>query len=95
MYKVELISKISKQRKNLYQRDVKKALDAIIEEISDGLKSGKRVEIRGFGTFSTRHRKSHEARNPRTGQKILVDDQYTVVFKPSKDLRERINSDLN
>ena len=95
MYKVELINKISKQRKNLYQRDIKKALDAIIDEISDGLENGKRVEIRGFGTFSAKYKKSREARNPRTGQKIVVDDQYTVVFKPSKDLRENINSDLN
>ncbi len=89
----KLVNKVSKQRDGLYPQDIKKMLTTILREISNGLENGKRVELRSFGTFSLRFRNARQARNPRTGESVSVDENYTVIFKPSKELRDRINAD--
>ena len=89
----KLVNKVSKQQDGLYPQDIKKMLKTILGEISNGLENGKRVELRSFGTFSLRFRNARQARNPRTGESVAVDENYTVIFKPSKELKDRINAD--
>ena len=91
MFKYELVKKISEQQECLYEQDIKRVLYTILDEISTGLENGQRIEIRGFGAFSVKYRESRMARNPSTGEQIVVNEKYTVVFKPAKELRDRIN----
>ena len=87
----ELVKKVSNQMEGLYEQDIKRMLYTILAEISNGLENGQRVELRGFGAFSPKFRKSRNARNPRTGKSIVVNEKYTVIFKPSKELRNTIS----
>jgi integration host factor subunit beta len=63
----------------------------IFDEITDALAQGRRVELRGFGAFSTRDRDPRTGRNPRTGAAVKVDAKKVPYFKPGKELRERLN----
>jgi integration host factor subunit beta len=58
----------------------------------DSLKKGKRIEIRGFGSFSLRYRKSRIGRNPKSGESVNIDERYVPHFKPGKDLKERVKT---
>lgn len=63
----------------------------ILGKMVDSLKEGNRIEIRGFGSFELRHRKSRMARNPKTGEKTLTEDRYAVHFKPGKEMKNKVN----
>lgn len=76
---------------HLYQRDVERIVNTIFEEITDALAKGNRVELRGFGAFSVKHRPKRIGRNPRTGETVNVPEKYVPYFKTGKDLRERLN----
>ena len=91
MIKSELISKIAQQNPHLYQRDVEMIVNAILDEIADALSRGDRVELRGFGAFSVRQRRARQGRNPRTGDKVAVDEKVVPFFKSGKEMRERLN----
>ena len=91
MTKSELIHKLSQQFSNLSLREVEKAVDVIFAEISNTLAKGNRVELRGFGAFSVRHRERRVGRNPRTGEKVEVEGKNVPFFKTGKGLRERLN----
>ena len=71
--------------------DVEKIVETIFEEISDALASGNRVELRGFGAFSVKHRDARIGRNPRTGETVNVPAKRLPFFKTGKGLRERLN----
>jgi integration host factor subunit beta len=92
MIKSELIAKLAEDNPNLFQRDVERVVNAIFDEIGDALARGDRVELRGFGAFSVRHRKAREGRNPRTGASVSVKDKYVPFFKTGKELRERVDA---
>ncbi len=92
MLKSHLIRRISSQSPHLYQRDVEKVVDAMLDQIIVALAHGDRVELRGFGTFSTKLRSAWTARNPRTGVVVSVPQRAMPVFKAAKEMRERLKA---
>ena len=91
MIRSELIQKIADENPHLYQRDVEKIVNTIFEEIIDAMASGQRVELRGFGAFSVKHREARTGRNPRTGASVAVEEKHVPFFKTGKLLRDRLN----
>lgn len=91
MTKSELINKLADQNPNLQHADLERVVGTILDEITDALNEGERVELRGFGAFSVRDRQARISRNPRTGESVEVAAKRTPFFKAGKDLRERIN----
>ena len=89
----ELLKQLSKTYPNLLKKDLEKFFDIFIEEVKLALKNGERVELRGWGIFSTKNQKSKTSRNPRTGQKVIVDEKKSINFKMSKDLFSEINNE--
>ena len=90
MKKINLIDEISKEI-SIKRSEVKQSVEIILEEISLAIISGKGVEVRGFGGFQKRHRKSRMGINPKTGQKTKVSEKFVPFFKPGKLLKEAIN----
>jgi integration host factor subunit beta len=91
MIKSELVQRIAEQNPHLYLRDVENIVNAILDEITDALAQGNRVELRGFGAFSVKHRDARLGRNPRTGAHVSVDEKAVPFFKTGKEMRERLN----
>ena len=91
MIKSELIQRIAASNPHLFHRDVERIVNVIFDEIVDALARGDRVELRGFGAFTVKHRPSREGRNPRTGEPVPVDEKFVPFFKTGKDLRDRLN----
>jgi integration host factor subunit beta len=87
------VAKIAEENPHLTMRDVEAIVSTIFDEITAALASGRRVELRGFGAFSTRARDARTGRNPRTGASVKVDAKRVPYFKPGKELRERLNAD--
>jgi integration host factor subunit beta len=92
MIKSELVQNIAERNPHLYQRDVEHIVNAVLEEIVTALSRGDRVELRGFGAFSVKNRPARIGRNPRTGEKVEVDEKFVPFFKTGKEMRERMNS---
>ncbi|MHC5655056.1 integration host factor subunit beta [Stappia sp.] len=91
MIKSELVQRIAEQNPHLYQRDVENIVNAILDEVTNALRHGNRVELRGFGAFSVKNRPARTGRNPRTGQKVEVEEKFVPFFKTGKEMRERLN----
>ncbi|MGA7326545.1 MAG: integration host factor subunit beta [Rhodomicrobium sp.] len=91
MIKSELIEKLAVENPHLMHRDVEKIVNVIFEEITGALARGDRVELRGFGAFSVKHRPSRVGRNPRTGDQVQVSEKFVPYFKTGKELRIRLN----
>ena len=91
MIKSELVQRIAVRNPHLYLRDVEKIVNAILDEITSALSRGDRVELRGFGAFSVKHRDARIGRNPRTGAHVPVDEKLVPFFKTGKEMRERLN----
>jgi integration host factor subunit beta len=89
--KSELVQRISTRNPHLYQRDVENIVNAILDEITNALTRGDRVELRGFGAFSVKQRDPRTGRNPRTGAPVEVDGKSVPFFKTGKEMRERLN----
>jgi integration host factor subunit beta len=89
MLKSELVQKIANAIPHLYERDAEHIVDAVLDEITKALSRGERVELRGFGAFTVKHRGSRIGRNPKTGVKVSVDQKYALSFRPSKGLGHR------
>jgi integration host factor subunit beta len=70
---------------------VEKIVNAILDEITSALARGDRVELRGFGAFSVKHRDARVGRNPRTGAHVSVDEKAVPFFKTGKEMRDRLN----
>ncbi|MDF1769918.1 integration host factor subunit beta [Maricaulis sp.] len=92
MIKSELIDKLAEANPHLYHRDVERVVNTILDGITDALAEGDRVELRGFGAFSVRHRPSRVGRNPRTGESVAVKEKHVPFFKTGKELRERVDA---
>lgn len=95
MIKSELVQCIADRNPHLYLRDVEKIVNAILDEITNALARGDRVELRGFGAFSVKHRDARVGRNPRTGAHVAVDEKVVPFFKTGKEMRERLNDGYN
>ena len=91
MIRSELVQKIAAQNPDLGQREVEAIVTAFFDEISRRLADGGRVELRGFGAFSTRARDARSGRNPRTGDSVAVTAKRVPYFKPGKEMRVRLN----
>lgn len=91
MIKSELVLRIAAQNPHLFQRDVENVVNSILDTIADALARGDRVELRGFGAFSVKHRDARAGRNPRTGEAVAVCEKTIPVFKTGKELRKRLN----
>ncbi len=91
MTKSELVQKLAEQNPHLYLRDIERIVDCIFERISQALVDGDRVELRGFGAFSIKHREARVGRNPRTGESVNVEAKRLPFFKTGKALRDRLN----
>jgi len=91
--KSELVKQLSKTYPNLLKKDLEKFFDIFIDEIKLALKNDERVELRGWGVFSTKKQKSKTSRNPRTGEKVIVNEKKSISFKMSKDLFNELNNE--
>ncbi len=91
MTKSELIDRIAAKQDQLSPRDVELAVKATVEHMAWVLSQGRRIEIRGFGSFSLHYRLPRVGRNPRTGISVTLPGKHVPHFKPGKELRERVN----
>jgi integration host factor subunit beta len=92
MIRSELIKKLETENVELKTEEIEKIVDLFFGEIIQSLADGGRVELRGFGTFSTRDRSPRKGRNPRTGASVEVPSKRVPYFKPGKEVRERLNT---
>ena len=92
--KSKLLKKLSENYPNFLKKDLIKFTNIILDEIKQTLKRGERVELRGFGAFSTNIQKARISRNPKTGEKVNTPEKKTIHFKMSKDLFKKINDDI-
>jgi len=92
MNKSDLIKNISLKIDNIKKNDIEETVNQLIKLISDSLLEKNRVEIRGFGTFSSRYRSVRLARNPKTGTSITVGSKFYTYFRPSKLLKQQVNN---
>jgi len=93
MIRSELLQALAADNPDLRPEEVEQVVDTFFDEISTRLAEGGRVELRGFGTFSTRQRDARTGRNPRTGSSVEVPSKRVPYFKPGKEMRARLNTD--
>ena len=89
--KSELIEALAAEQLHLAHRDVEYSVNALLDKMGEALNTGRRIEIRGFGSISLRYRGSRVGRNPKTGAAVTVPEKYVPHFKPGRTLRERVN----
>ena len=94
MTKSELIDHIAGKQPQLSSKDVELSIKAILENMSQVLSGGGRIEIRGFGSFSLHYRVPRVGRNPKTGTPVALSGKYVPHFKPGKELRDRVNNSM-
>src|SRR5947209_4921260 len=95
MTKADLVERVTEQISRtagpmISKKDCARVVDAFLDAIKEALQNQKNIEVRGFGTFKIRHRKTRMARNPRTGSPVEVSARPVPVFKPSKELRAMV-----
>jgi len=93
MIRSELLAAMAKENPELRAEEVERVVDVFFEEIAQRLAEGGRVELRGFGAFSTRQRDPRKGRNPRTGETVEVPGKRVPYFKPGKEMRQRLNAE--
>ena len=91
--KSKLLKQLSKNYPNFLKKDLEKFSNIILNEIKETLKRGERVELRGFGVFSSNIQKARISRNPKTGEKVNTPEKKTIHFKMAKDLFKKINDE--
>ena len=89
--KSKLLKQLSNNYQNFLKKDLEKFTNIILNEIKRALKRGYRVELRGFGVFSSKIQKARISRNPKTGEKVNTPEKKTIHFKMSKDLFKKLN----
>lgn len=92
MNKSSLVEQVAEKLKSLSQKEIDVIIDALFTKMTQALSDGQRIEIRGFGSFELRTRRSRQGRNPKTGQTVFVETRRVPFFKVGKELRERINT---
>ena len=91
MIRSELLAALAAENPELRPDDIERIVALFFDEISQRLAEGGRVELRGFGAFSTRERDERKGRNPRTGVAVAVPGKRVPFFKPGKEMRARLN----
>ena len=89
--KSKFLTQLAKNYPNFLKKDLVKFTDIILKEIKEALMRGERVELRGFGIFSTNTQKESLRRNPKTGEKVKVPQKKTIQWKMSKEMLEKLN----
>jgi integration host factor subunit beta len=92
MTKSELVDKLVESNGILTRKESEVIVSLVFDSMSEALKEGEKVEIRGFGSFTVRDREAREARNPKSGELVKIPSKKTPFFKTGKDLRERVNN---
>ena len=92
MLRSELAQKLAEKNPHLYYQDLERVVNIVLDEITKVLKDGGRVELRGFGSFTTMSRDGRIGRNPRTGAPVVVEPKLAPLFRTSRDLLERLNA---
>ena len=95
MLKSEILAKLNQKYSNFSADDIESLFNIFIKEISNSLKDGKNIEIRGFGTLSKKNNKEKIVRNPKTNEKIFKKKSFKLHFKIGKTLHKRINYNQN
>ena len=90
--KSKLLNQLKKSYPNFLKKDLEKVVSVVLNEIKQALKRGDRVELRGFGMFSTNIQKARISRNPKTGEKVNTPEKKTIHFKMSKELFNKLNN---
>src|SRR6056300_294533 len=90
--KSKLLKQLSQNYPNFLKKDLEKFTEIILKEIKRTLRRGERVELRGFGVFSTKKQKARISRNPKTGEKVHTPEKKTIHFKMAKDLFKKLNN---
>jgi integration host factor subunit beta len=93
MIRSELLAALARENPTLKPDEIEKVVTTFFDEIAARLAKGGRVELRGFGAFSTRERDARKGRNPRTGEAVSVPGKKVPYFKPGKEMRARLNGD--
>jgi integration host factor subunit beta len=93
MIRSELLQALHQDNPELRSVEIEQVVDIFFDEISEQLAEGGRVELRGFGAFSTREREARTGRNPRTGEAVDVPAKRVPYFKPGKKMRRRLNDE--
>jgi len=91
--KSKLLNQLKKSYPNFLKRDLEKVVSIVLNEIKQALKRGDRVELRGFGMFSTNIQKARISRNPKTGEKVNTPEKKTIHFKMAKEMFKKLNND--
>ena len=91
--KSKLLKRLSESYPNFLKKDLEKFTNIILNEVKLALKRGERVELRGFGVFSTRDQKESIRRNPKNGEKVLVKKKKVIHWKMSKELFKKLNNE--
>ena len=94
MTKSELVIKLFGKLPTLKEEDITLSVALLLESVRVTLEKGRRVEIRGFGSFALNYRPPRNGRNPKSGEAVAVPSKYVPHFKPGKELKERVNSSL-
>ena len=92
MTKSELMELLAQKQTQLAYKDIELAVKTMIEQMTQSLSTGNRIEIRGFGSFSLHFRPPRMGRNPKTGDPVPLSGKHVPHFKPGKELRERVNA---
>jgi integration host factor subunit beta len=90
MTKAELVDEVARVVQ-LTKKQAETIVNIVFDSIVDSLRAGQKIELRGFGSFRLRSRKSRTGRNPKTGEKVDVPSKKIPYFKPGKELKELIN----
>ena len=91
--KSKLLSQLKKSYPNFLKKDIEKVVSVVLNEIKQTLKRGDRVELRGFGIFSTNIQKPRISRNPKTAEKVNTPEKKTIHFKMAKEMFKKINNE--
>lgn len=93
MTKADIVDKIAGAT-GLTKVETEAVVDGFILTVIDALKEGKNIEIRGFGSYKVKKRKGRVARNPRTGEQVMVGEHWVPLFKVSKEVKVAVNQNL-
>jgi integration host factor subunit beta len=91
--KSKLLNQLKKSYPNFLKKDLEKVVSVVLSEIKQALKRGDRVELRGFGIFSTNIQKARISRNPKTGEKVNTPEKKTIHFKMAKEMFKKLNNE--
>lgn len=93
MTKADIVDVIASAT-GLTKVETEAVVDGFISTVIDSMKEGKNIEIRGFGSFKVKKRKGRVARNPRTGEQVMVQEHYVPIFKVSKDVKHLVDENI-